>query len=87
MGSQMLELVTPVWHPWEKVTRFAVKAKRRKGPSAVSVWQRPNTVQLDLHNSQGTWSTWVNLTPDEALRTAQALIKAARAASAEASGE
>lgn len=87
MGSPTLELVTVPWHPWTRVTRFTgTLGRQKKGPAAVSVWTRPNQVQIDLHNKTGTWATWLNLTPDEALRVAQGLIKAARAATAESSG-
>jgi hypothetical protein len=82
-ATQMLEMVTPTWHPWQKVTKFAgTYGRKKEGPASVSVWQRPGQVQLDFHNAHGTWATWLNLTPDEALRVAQGLIKAARAASA-----
>lgn len=85
MGSQVLEMVTGTssspWHPWTKITKFTAKHGRKfHGPAKVSVWHKPNTVQLDFHNHNETWGTWLNLTPDEALRVAQGLIKGARAA-------
>jgi len=83
MGN--LALITPnmLWEPWQKVARWtATHGRKYRGPSAVSVWQKPGAVQIDFHNATGTWGTWLDLTPDEALRLAGNLLSAARKATA-----
>ena len=76
--------LVPEWSPWQKIARWAATHGRIvEGPRDVSVWWRKTgagVVSLTLHNATGTWSTWVNLTPDEALRLANNLISAVRKA-------
>jgi len=73
--------LVPQWEPWKKITKFVgTHGRYFTGPHGISVWYKRDLVNLTLHNRTGTWSTWLDLTPDEALRVAQNLINAARKA-------
>lgn len=91
MTTPTLSLVT--WEPWKKIVRWsATHGRYSTGPYSVSVWYKRNPVplvNLTLHNRTSTWSTWLDLTPDEALRLAHNILTAVRKAQAvgEAAGD